>query len=69
MAPFNVFTQLGTQWRCGPAGFYGLDYTGVKALFELLRVPVDDWPELIDDIRYLESGALQAMNAARAEKK
>jgi len=60
---------LGTQWRCGPAGFYGLDYAGVRALFELMQIPQADWPGLVDDIRELESGALAAISAQRKNTK
>ncbi|RZL39224.1 MAG: hypothetical protein EOP35_04095 [Rubrivivax sp.] len=60
-AAFSLFCELTTQWRCGPGGFYGLDYAGVKATFELLHVPVEDWPALLSDLRDLESGALEGM--------
>lgn len=56
-----MFCELATQWRCGPAGFYGLDYAGVKAALELMHIPAAEWPELLSDLRDLESGALLGM--------
>lgn len=58
--PFQVFSQVSTQWRVGYGGPTGLDYSQVKWVMELMRVkkPL----EILHAIRTLESSALKTMS-------
>jgi hypothetical protein len=57
----NVFIYLGTQWRHGQAGKTGLDYGAVPAVLRLLGVARRDWMGIFEDLRVLESTALQTI--------
>lgn len=57
-----VFSTLGTQWRMAPmGGLVGLDYAALPTVFRLSGVPRSEWPELFQDVRTLERGALEAV--------
>lgn len=60
--PFQVFSQVSTQWRVGYGGPTGLDYSQVKWVMELMQVkkPL----EVLHAIRTLESSALKTMARA-----
>lgn len=58
---FQVFSALGTQWRIGMGGATGLDYNAVPTVLRLQGVPRAEWPQLFEDLRVMESAALQAM--------
>ena len=57
----NVFVAMGTQWRCGPGGAIGLDYSALPQVLRLTKVPRADWPEVFDLLRILEDAALEKM--------
>ncbi len=58
----NVFVSMGTQWRVGPGGPYGLDYgTLYLTLTEMGILDKDRRVEVIKDIRTLEDAALEQM--------
>ncbi len=59
----QVFASLLTQWRTGPAGVVGLDYTALPVVFRLRSVPRADWPEMFDLIRVMEDAALKEMRS------
>lgn len=58
---YEAFSALRTQWRVGMAGATGLDYNVVPAVLRLQGVPRADWSQLFEDLRVMESAALQAM--------
>jgi len=58
---YELFSALRTQWRVGMAGATGLDYSAVPTVLRLQGVPRADWPQLFEDLRVMESAALQAM--------
>ena len=58
----NLFTTLSTQWRIGMNGATGLDYSPFFARMDRMRLSDDDYEILFDDIRIIESEALQIMN-------
>lgn len=58
---YELFSALRTQWRVGMAGATGLDYNAVPTVLRLQGVPRADWPQLFEDLRVMESAALQAM--------
>lgn len=57
----NVFVSMSTQWRTGAAGATGLDYTALEATMRMLGVEANG--ELLEDIRVLESSALETMRS------
>ena len=59
----QLFSGLSTQWRhAGMAGVaVGLDYTAVRAVFDMQAIKRKHWPELLDRIRVLEAEALSVM--------
>jgi len=59
---FKLFCKLGTQWRVGPAGASGLDYTALLAIMARMALTDDEHDNLFDDIQVLERAALEAMN-------
>jgi hypothetical protein len=57
----NVFITMGTQWRVGPGGAYGLDYGTLPAVMDMLGVQAADRAEVLDAIRTMEDAALEEM--------
>lgn len=53
-----VFDAMGTQWRAGAGGVYGLDFNVVRDELEVREIPREDWQEVRELIRYMESIAL-----------
>ena len=58
--PFQVFSQLSTQWRVGYSGPTGLDYTAVEWVMSLMKVKKKR--EVFRAIRIMESSALSQMS-------
>jgi hypothetical protein len=56
-----LFDEIGTQWRCGPAGAYGLDYNVLFQKMARMNLAPEDYDDLEYQIRILESGALEEM--------
>lgn len=60
----RLFAACGTQWRFGPDGApAGLDYVAARAVCDWLGLAGD--ARLLDDLRALEAGALDALAARR----
>lgn len=59
---WNVFVQMGTQWRVGMGGPVGLDYTALRFVMCMQRVPRDEQPGLFEIIRIMEHAALDEMS-------
>lgn len=57
----ELFCQVGTQWRMGGAGPYGLDYNVVYHKMDRMNLTPERYAELEEEIRFLESGALEEM--------
>ena len=53
-----VFLAMGTQWRVGQRGPYGLDYNALPVVCDLMEVRKKDRPDLFSGIRAMESAAL-----------
>ena len=62
--PVSVFCDLRTQWRVGIAGATGLDYSAIPIVFRLRGIPKVEWPSMFDDLKVLESEALEEMRSA-----
>lgn len=53
-----VFESMGTQWRTGPGGIVGLDYTPLPAVMRWRGVPRKQRAQVFDDVRVMEDAAL-----------
>lgn len=58
----SVFSRITTQWRAGPSGIYGLDYSVLPFMFRMCEIRKSDWPDLLDDIREMEDAVLSKIN-------
>ncbi len=65
--PFKVFSEVCTQWRMGPGGPIGLDYSVVKWIMRTMHVTKKDRLEVLRSVRVLECSAMSKM--AEANKK
>ena len=54
-----------TQWRVGMSGPTGLDYAAVYPLLDRKATDSDEWEQLFDDLRVMESAALEAIAESR----
>lgn len=59
----NVFVALSTQWRVGPAGPFGLDYSVLYQKLDRMDIPPAEREQLEEDIRILEDAALSQMRS------
>lgn len=57
----HVFVAMSTQWRVGPNGATGLDYSPLQSVMRLMAVPRHDWPEVFDAVRIMEDAALSTI--------
>lgn len=57
----SAFIALGTQWRVGPGGPTGLDYTAIPVVLRALRVKRADHSDVFDALRVMEIEALSIM--------
>lgn len=55
---FRLFDAMGTQWRVGPGGASGLDYTAIPTTAEMLGIKRRDLTEIFPDLRVMEVEAL-----------
>lgn len=63
MPAVRLFTRVGTQWRVSAGGAYGLDYGVLFHLMDRMGLTPERYLELEEEIRVLESAALDAMHA------
>lgn len=56
-----LFADLQTQWRMGPSGATGLDYTTVLALIDRIDATREERDRLFRDIRVMEGEAITTM--------
>ncbi|WLG43228.1 DUF1799 domain-containing protein [Pseudomonas sp. FP1740] len=61
---FRLFNALGTQWRTGPGGATGLDYSVVREVAILIGLKKRQIPELFPDLQVMEAEALAVMAEA-----
>jgi len=59
-----LFSRLATQWRVGMGGRYALDYCSLYPLIDRITDTQEQWFLMFDDIREMESAALEAMDEA-----
>ena len=54
---------MSGQWRLSPSGaVMALDYGPLFERMKQLRLPDDQWQELFDNLRVVESAAIQTIN-------
>ena len=58
----NLFVTVGTQWRVGPNGPYGLDYNVLHHKLDRMGLTPERYAELEEEIRILEGAALDKMH-------
>lgn len=54
----KLFMQVSTQWRMGMNGPVGLDYTVVFHELDRRGTPADEYDDMMDAVRIMESAAL-----------
>jgi hypothetical protein len=59
----NALIAMGTQWRVGFGGAYGLDYTALPTTLELLGVERSQWRAIFDGLRICEDAAMTEMRS------
>lgn len=59
--PVQLFLRFNTQWRMGFSGPVGLDYSVIQHDLARRDLSTDDYDEMMDAIRVLESAALAEM--------
>ena len=62
---FDLFLTMGTQWRVGPNGPTGLDYSVLPALLEILEIPPPERRKTLRDLQIIEVAALEGMAERR----
>lgn len=55
---FRLFDAMGTQWRVGPGGPSGLDYTAISSTAAMLGIKRGCLTEIFPDLRVMEVEAL-----------
>ncbi len=58
----NLFTSISTQWRVGAGGPTGLDYNVLFTRMARMGLSDEQYEQLFDDIRVIESEALSILN-------
>ncbi len=58
---FRLFDAMGTQWRVGPGGASGLDYTAIPVIASMLGINRRELTDIFPDIRVMEVEALSVM--------
>lgn len=61
---FELFVQMGTQWRIGNGGPTGLDYSALYPLLDR-QFSGDEWQQAFADIRAMEVSALDEIHKDR----
>lgn len=58
---FRLFDAMGTQWRVGPGGPSGLDYTAILSTAAMLGIRRRDLTDIFPDLRVMEVEAMAVM--------
>lgn len=61
---FCLFEALGTQWRLGPGGPSGLDYTAIPGTAKMIGLKRHELSEAFNNLRVMENEALAVMAEA-----
>lgn len=60
---FRLFYSLRTQWRIGMGGATGLDYNPLFHKMDRMGLPPDEYEQMEEDVRLMESAALRQMSS------
>lgn len=58
----SLFSSVSTQWRMGFSGPTGLDYNVLFARMNRMKLSDQEYEDLFQDIRVIESEALTTIN-------
>lgn len=58
----NLFIAINTQWRTGPRGPIGLDYSVLFRKLDRMALTPGEYDELEEDIRTMEAAALDHLH-------
>jgi len=61
----RVFEAMSTQWRMGPVGPIGLDYSALPAVMRLCSVPAAERTDTFECVRILEDEAMKVLREVR----
>lgn len=60
MPVLRLFDAMRTQWRVGYSGAYGMDYSALPAVMDLLNINDRQWA--FEGFRVMEDEALREMH-------
>jgi hypothetical protein len=60
---YEIWCLVGNQWRMGMNGPVALDQMPLRHELDRRRLSDDDYADLLDSMRVMESAALAAMHA------
>lgn len=60
----NLFRAMLTQWRVGPGGLVGLDYTAIEPVRRSLHITSRKAARLLPDLQVMEQAALELAHAS-----
>lgn len=61
----SVFMDMLTQWRVGPGGATGLDYTALPIVLRIREIPRTERQDIFDGIQTMERAALKGLRELR----
>ncbi|WP_442965128.1 DUF1799 domain-containing protein [Pseudomonas sp. ESBL1] len=61
---FLLFEAMSTQWRLGPGGPSGLDYSAIPSTAKMIGLKHRELSEAFNDLRVMENEALALMTEA-----
>ena len=59
----DLLRYMSTQWRMGPSGPTGLDYTVMHHRMDRMKLSGEEFDELENDRRIMERAALECIHA------
>lgn len=62
MRAIGLLISMGTQWRVGAAGAYGLDYNVLYRKMDRMGIAPGEYDDLEADVAILEDAALSKMH-------
>lgn len=63
--PAMLLRDLTTQWRVGPGGVVGLDYSVLPAVMDLRSINPEDRGSVFDDLQTMEHAVLELVSSKK----